>query len=61
MSHIGREVKEGKIVRIPAVKIVSVPERPSERAARRRKLWEGPQPEPMPEPVKVPEKLKENR
>jgi hypothetical protein len=37
-----------------------VPVMPSEKAARRRKLWEGPQPEPMTEPliepVHVPEK-----
>ena len=43
----------------PEIEIISVPVRPSERAARRRKLWEGPKPEQVPEPVKVPEKVGE--
>lgn len=41
----------------PEPQIISVPERPSERAARRRKLWEGSLSEPQTEPVKIPVKV----
>ena len=35
---------------------VPVPVLPSEKAARRRKIWEGPKPEPVTEPEKEPVK-----
>jgi hypothetical protein len=54
--EIGAPIKREKIVRreLPDVEIVSVPVRPSERAARRRKLWEGPRPEQEPVPIEQP-------
>jgi hypothetical protein len=71
MSDIGRPIKIGRIERIEVPEIVSVPVRPSERAAkrrddaeRRREEWvrrierELPQPvEPVKVPVKAPEKV----
>jgi hypothetical protein len=65
MSHIGNPVREDVIIKrtvivaVPDVEIVSVPVRPSEQAARRRKIWEGPQPEPEKQPVAVPVRREE--
>jgi hypothetical protein len=59
MSHIGEPVREGKIIRRkPDEQVVSVPERPSERAARRRKAGITPLPANWPKPgmpVRTPE------
>lgn len=53
MSDIGKPIREDVIIRRVVPEIISVPVRPSERAARRRKLWEGPKPEPEKQPIPV--------
>lgn len=58
MARTGRIVREIDVQERPETQIVSVPDfdRPSEKHARRRKLWEGPMPDPQPERVEEPVK-----